>query len=173
MKSLVKKILLGKYDPVKYWNKRPNPNNELGETKERVAFDIDYISRVVGSEASVLELGPGVGRTFGAYNKGSKITALDISTKYADRLKETAQELGLTLEQVFLEDPKAAFPLKDNSFKVGVCSQVLLHIEPAAVTHSLKELVRVCEKVVIITAYKHGIPVNTGLSHVLIMIISA
>lgn len=154
--KFIKKLCRGKYDPVEYWSSRTNPNNELGESKDRVNFDVSYIKKFVGNleEATVLELGPGVGRTFSAYSGGQTITTLDISTKYSEKLALTAEKSQLNLTQQHLK-PMDSFPFEDQSFAVGVASQVLLHIPPENIRHTIKELARVCENVVIITAYVH------------------
>jgi hypothetical protein len=162
MKSLLKRICRGKYDPIAYWNSRPNPNNVQGESPERVNFDAGYIRRAIEDFDPILELGPGVGRTFSAYNKGRHVTTLDISHEYAGKLSSVGQSLGLHLNQCYLTQIYDPFPFGDKEFSVGVASQVLLHIPPEFIRHSMSELVRVCEKVVIITAYTHGFPTKRG-----------
>ena len=162
---LLRKLLKGKYDPVSYWGGRANPNSPEGESQKRVDFDVGYISQAIGDVAeSVLELGPGVGRTFKAYYKSNiRVTTLDISRKYADDLLLASQKQGIELEQFYLDTGDSVFPFENNAFPVGVASQVLLHIPPVSIRHSLSELIRVCEKVVVITAYAHGKP--TKIDH--------
>lgn len=157
MKFLFKVPFWGKYDPFTYWSERENPNNSEGERQERVNFDVEYIRGAIGDVNSILELGPGVGRTFAAYTCDSNIATLDISTNYAEKLLSVADALNLHLTQQYLK-PRAPFPFEDQSFNVGVASQVLLHVPPESIEHTLSELVRVCEKIVIITAYKHEPP---------------
>ncbi|KAA8976806.1 class I SAM-dependent methyltransferase [Halospina sp. K52047b] len=144
------------YNPKEYWNQRTDPNNEKGNEQERVAFDRDYIDRQVRGSSSVLELGPGVGRTFDAYNKGVNVSALDISENYKEQLVEEATKRSLGISFCCLDRADSSFPYSDKKFPVGVASQVLLHIPPANIKHTISELVRTCEKVVIITFYEHS-----------------
>lgn len=160
MKSLLERILRKRYNPVAYWNCRSNPNNVMGESPERVKFDAGYIKRNIEGNDPVLELGPGVGRTFSAFMPGSHVTTLDISSKYTKELSSIGQSLGLHLTQRYLNQPLDPFPFDDMTFPVGVASQVLLHIPPNLIKHSLSELLRVCGKVVVITAYTHGLSTN-------------
>jgi len=160
MLTILKRIKSGRYDPIKYWNNRLNPNAPEGLTEKRVAFDTEYISSAVKGLYPILELGPGVGRTFSAYEKGCHITALDISKRYSYQLKEASLSLGLELEQYYLSAIHDPFPFGETTFKVGVASQVLMHIPPEHLRHTLSELIRVCKKIVIITSYSHGFPVR-------------
>ena len=167
MKRLFRKQRTASYDPFTYWNSRANPNNIEGTDAARVAFDSGYIASAVSDLDPVLELGPGVGRTLGAYARGRNITALDLSRAYTDQLLLRGSELGLKLTPLYLSSPMDPFPLADKSFPVGVASQVLMHIPPESVTHSLSELVRVCERVVVISTYQHGAPtISDAVTHV-------
>ena len=130
MKRLFRKQRTTSYDPFTYWNSRSNPNNTEGTDAARVAFDTGYIASAVSHLDPVLELGPGVGRTLGAYARGRNITALDLSRAYTDKLLLRASELGLTLTPLYLSSPMDPFPLADKRFPVGVASQVLMHIPP-------------------------------------------
>ena len=56
------------------------------------------------------------------------------------------------LTQRFIDDPLAPLPFDDAAFRAGVASQVLLHVPATAISHTMSELVRVCELVVVIAA---------------------
>lgn len=149
------------YDPATYWNHRPNPNNEAGVQRDRVDFDVAYIQRSVdGEQDLVLELGPGVGRTFGAYGPGQHVTSLDLSRIYREQLAELANSQGIDLDQRFLADPADPFPFGDSTFSVAVASQVLLHVPPDNIRHTMSELVRVSRRTVAISAFRHGEPIG-------------
>lgn len=139
------------YNPKAYWNARPDPNAPEGKTPERIDFDVNYVRKNLPAAASIFELGPGVGRTFAAYESGSSITTLDLSRTYAERLSNVAQEHGLTLDQHFIDDPMQAFPFADGQFSFGVSCQVFIHQPPDVFRHSLREFSRVCQSAVIIS----------------------
>jgi len=152
-KLLVRSLLAqsSTYDPHLYWNKRADPNNPEGRRKDRLDFDISYIRHSVARSDTILELGPGVGRTFPAYRPHTTIHALDISKIYTSHLKEAATAHHLSLHLQFLEQPNASFPFSDNTFDVGVASQVFLHQTPDIFATHFSEMARVCKKFVVIT----------------------
>lgn len=162
----LRRFVGGGYDPVEYWNHRSDPNNEFGRDPARVEFDTAYIADGIGDSDPVLELGPGVGRTFEAYAAGRRVTAVDLSRRYSEQLKEVAGSLDITLTQVHLARETDAYPFEDGAFPVGVASQVLLHVPPSAIEHTIAELMRVCAKVVVVTMYRHGSTTAGGGSHV-------
>ncbi|NHN36724.1 class I SAM-dependent methyltransferase [Pseudomaricurvus alcaniphilus] len=159
------KRLLGhvekKYDPFSYWNSRRDPNSAEGLEAERVRFDTDYIRKQVSSGMSVLELGPGVGRTFHAYEKGTLIETIDISRLYEKKLTEAAKAVDLKLKQHFLSDDWLKFPFSDQQFDVAVCFQVFIHQPPEVFHRSFTEFSRVCKKGVISV----GLHANTKQSN--------
>ena len=156
----LRSLKFSRYDPVAYWNTRENPNNEQGLEPARIRFDTGFIRAAVAELDPVLELGPGVGRTFEAYSKEQHITTLDLSRIYSERLILRAKELGLTLSQNFLSNPDQRYPFNDGEFAVGVASQVFLHVPPEIIYHSVSEMMRVCKKVVVISYYEHGVPTS-------------
>ncbi len=140
------------FDPVAYWNARPNPNASPVAPDWMKRFVSDHVARVT----RVLELGPGVGRTLDVYRPGQRITTLDLSRLYAGKLAARAEDLGLTLEQHWLDHPDAPFPFEDRAFDCAVCVQVLMHVPPAHIAHSLGELARVATQAVIVTTLNPG-----------------
>jgi hypothetical protein len=134
------------YDPYTYWNARKNPNKSDGVPP----WIIPYVSRFTAGVERVFELGPGIGRTFDVYSRGQSLTTLDLSRQYAEALGARAADRGLRLEQHFLEGPAAAFPFPDDAFELGVCLQVLMHVPPQHIAHSMRELARVSQRTIII-----------------------
>ena len=148
------------YDPKAYWNSRQDPNAPDGKSADRVSFDVNYIKKHLGQASPVFELGPGVGRTFEAYERGTEIVTLDLSRIYSQRLSRVAQECGLSLRQHYLDDGMQRFPFDDDQFDIGVSCQVFLHQPPDLFAHSLSEFARICRNAVIIS----GIKPRTGSS---------
>lgn len=153
---VIRQLVQTSYDPVAYWNSRRNPNSRKGESSDAVAADVSYIRHALGNGSRILELGPGVGRTFAAYQPGARIVTLDIAQSYQDRLASAALANKLELDSHYLDNPDGAFPFKDEAFDKGVASQVLLHVPPKTIRHTLSELARVCREVIVITRYSHG-----------------
>lgn len=144
-----------KYYPKEYWSRRSNPNNREGELIYK-SIHIEYIKPYVKELDKCFELGPGVGRTLEAYSRGTKIEAVDITNNYENKIKLKAKELNLKLNLNVLQSTEETFPFDDNEFVVGVTSQVLLHVTPESIDHYLKECLRVCNKLIVITAYSHN-----------------
>ena len=149
-----------KYDPIRYWASRKNPNNAQGEQPSRVAFERTYIANAVSDARTILDLGPGVGRLLGAYNRAMAITSLDISRAYSTQLEDRAGHLGLTVEQRFLDNPNDRFPFEDGSFECGIVFQVFIHQPDEIFRRQFDEMCRVCSTVVVGSA----VSANTGLS---------
>lgn len=152
------------YDPKDYWENRPNPNAK-GHDKAP-AFIYRFLAAHLKSDATILEVGPGVGRTLDVYAPGQDITALDLSTRYADVVRRRADALGLSLSQAFLDTPEDAFPFEDKTFDTGVCVQVLMHIPEAHINRTLSELVRTCHELVLVSSV--ALPEGTTAAHVFV-----
>jgi SAM-dependent methyltransferase len=147
-----------RYDPTSYWNARTDPNNDEGRNSARVAFEVNYIATNLPTSGRVLELGPGVGRTFAAYPSTTRVATIDISRLYASRLAETADRLGVQLEQTFIEDLTSRFPFDDYEFDCGVAFQVFIHQPKEVFSHQFAEMCRVCRRVLVCA----GLHANTG-----------
>ena len=139
------------YEEWTYWNKRQDPNVAAGWDPDFLKSSIDYIRRHTENCDSVLELGPGVGRTLDAYSKECDIRAYDISQLYREKLLAKVQTLGLKLQLDLAQVPGEDLPYGDRQFEAGVASQVFLHQRPQNIEHMMREMIRVCEKVVVIT----------------------
>ena len=137
------------YEPMRYWNTRRYPNADIGEEKNRIEFDTSYIRENVNAGDRVLELGPGLGRTFPAYAPDTEVVTLDISRNYQEELNAVANSLGLKLEQRFLASTLEPFPFADRQFDVGVSFQVFIHQPPDVFAHNFSEMARVCGRLIV------------------------
>lgn len=131
----------------KYWENRPEPNpNEL--TKN----DIDLLKKNLKGK-NFIELGPGIGRIVPYYPKNSNLLGVDITDAYFSKLSEETEKKGIDLKVIIHQEgisKQDVIELKDDSFDVGVATEVLLHIPAKEMKEDLKELLRVSKKVVII-----------------------
>lgn len=139
------------YDERSYWGKRQDPNAKEGWEEQHLAMTVNYIREQSKGANTVLEIGPGVGRTLDAHSTGRKITGYDISDLYKDRVCARAKELGLDFSLDIAVEGAERFPYTDGQFDVGVSSQVFLHQKPENIKHMMSEMARVCQKVVVVT----------------------
>jgi ubiquinone/menaquinone biosynthesis C-methylase UbiE len=153
LKSVIKRNLLQilPYNEQKYWNKRSDPNTIRGWFSEFRKLTIEYIKKNVAEAESILELGPGRGRTLEAYNSQQKIRGYDISSLYSEQLMQRAKILNLNIRLDIAESVSSFFPYVENKFDVGVSCQVFLHQRPENIVHVMSEMARVCNKVVTVT----------------------
>lgn len=135
------------YEEMSYWNEREHPS-VIGGT-----MAIDYLKANVEKAKSVLDFGPGIGRTLGAYAKAKFVCAVDISTLYETRLKKAAEEYKFIFATYYLGSVEGALnlPFKTSSYDFAVACQVILHMKPRYVSEVLWELSRVAKKVAIMT----------------------
>lgn len=136
------------YDPYRYWNARKDPNRPGAAPDWLIARIAGFVE---GAE-TVFELGPGVGRTFEAYRAGQHIVTLDLSRLYGPAVQQRAADRGLTVSQHYLESVEAGFPFPDAAFDTGICVQVLMHVPPRHVGHTLGELARICRRTLVVSS---------------------
>lgn len=146
------------YDVLAYWNSRPDPNNAEGNSAPRVENDVGFIRKHLGSAKHVLDLGPGVGRTWTAFDAGLTVQTLDVARQHAGRLAEIARTRGFSLEQAYLDAPLDRFPFADRRFDVGICCQVFLHQPPEVFAHSIAEFSRVSARLILISGFHSTFP---------------
>lgn len=139
------------YNEWTYWNSRIDPNAPSGLSGRGLEDDVSYIRAHVAGCTRVLELGPGVGRTFGAHAPGSDITCYDITPNYYHRLLARADAFGLRVRFDLASSLDAPLPYPDHAFDVGVASKVFLHQRPERIDLVMAELARVAERVVAVT----------------------
>ncbi len=163
MKKILRRILRlssapeRAYDERAYWNQRQDPNAKEGWEEAHLNQTIAFIRKHTAGAKTVLEIGPGVGRTLPAHTPDRKITGLDISSLYMERLLDRAKELGLSMTLDIAEEGASNFPYETDSFDVGVSCQVFLHQRPDHIVSMMQEMSRVCGKVVVVTGgYRYG-----------------
>lgn len=169
MKTLVKRLLGIQaaspmvYEEHAYWNQRHDPNSPEGWEDAHLRMTVEYIREHTKDSHHVLELGPGVGRTLEAHPPGRKVTGYDISTLYRDRIKERARELGIDFTLDIASSDNGVLPYGDHAFDVGVSSQVFLHQRPERIEKMMREMARVCVRVVVVTG---GYRISRRAAHV-------
>ena len=91
-------------------------------------FERAYVLGKVRSGASVLEIGPGTGRfTAQLVQKASSVTAIDVSAKMLEQLRQKVPSVRLTTHHLGIED--AATLSNSGEFDTVVCMHVLSHLE--------------------------------------------
>lgn len=152
------KIVPDHYDPLTYWAKREHPNT--GEAPGISPPHRQYFSENTSDAKSILELGPGIGRLFPLYKGIERVAALDLSHKYQDHAKESAQRANVPLEQYFLSDALDSYPFNNGEFEIAVASFVLLHVPFENIRHTISELSRVSKKVIVFDGDDPSWPTN-------------
>jgi len=151
-----------KYDESTYWNKRQDPNAVEGWEPEHLQTTINYIIEHISDCHTILEIGPGVGRTLPAYTPDLSIQCYEISSLYKERLFTCAKELKLNIGLDIATQKNQVLPYNDKQFDAGVACQVFLHQRPENIEKMMHEMSRTCKKVVVIT----GGYMMTGADHV-------
>jgi SAM-dependent methyltransferase len=124
-----------KYDELKYWNNRVNPNTEHGGDIQDL---LDWISSYIAPGDWVLDYGPGVGRIFPAYKDAALVIGMDVSRLYVNRVFEAA---GLLLKSFSLVLLDSVFPETAlDGFDIVVANMVLLHQRPDSVGRIMEML---------------------------------
>jgi len=138
------------YDEYKYWSTRLYPTSR---DAEYIDANLEYISKCVLGAERLLDFGPGIGRTFSAYQGVGYVEGYDISTIYKERAIERASKLGLTFVLTINTSGDPTYiPYDDKWFDVVIASDTLLHQKPENIVFIMKELIRISKKVVVITA---------------------
>jgi len=139
------------YSEFDYWNRRSYPTDP-NMTEDTIKRHIGYIKENVFKAKKVFDFGPGIGRTFEAYENIPYVEGCDISRLYGDQAKAKAVEVGFEFKLVHLDLVEIGrLPYKKNEFDVGVASEVLLHQRPQHILLIMSELVRVCKKVIVVS----------------------
>lgn len=138
------------YDPRAYWNSREHPNTAVDPGLSPI--ETGFLQPRLTGMASVLEIGPGVGRLFPLYRGIARAATVDLSRNYQDRARAAAERAGVTIEDHYLTDARSPLPFADATFDVGVTCHVLMHVPFENIVHSMSEAARVCRRVVVISA---------------------
>jgi len=145
-----------RYDPMQYWNEREHPNT--AEDPGVSQAHAEFLEKFIGEADEILEIGPGVGRLFPLYRRLKVANTIDISRKYAERLRRAAKARNVPLNDVYLDGPTQTFPFSDRQFPKGVASFVFLHVPFENIRHTMSEMARVCSQVAIITGVDENWP---------------
>lgn len=143
MENIQEIIYNMKYNSKQYWNERKNPN----KYNHIFNYERDYIPPFVKDAKTVLDFGCGIGRTFPLY-QNKEVTGIDFSSIYKDRCDPRMKHL---VHDVHSEK----LPFEDNHFDAGLLIKVTLHANNKELQTIIKEVGRVCKKVLII-AYGGG-----------------
>ena len=147
------------YDEVKYWNTRKNPNSPGSEET-----DVAYLRKhLEDSEIIVLDFGPGVGRTFDAYD-GQMVCGYDITRQYATQVWKRAFNAGIFYFPVFAKEI-GELPFLGKFFDVAVCCEVLHHQRPENIEFIMKDLLRVSNKVIVVAYHDPGVAFDKETTH--------
>lgn len=138
------------YDEVKYWNRRNNPNSA---TEAATKTDIEFIKKNLIGCRNILDLGPGVGRIFAAYEAMISVEGYDISSLYRARAIKESAKYGFDLN-ITVGDSIGRLPYADKEFDAAVASSVFLHQKPSRIVGVMGELARVVMKVIAISWFE-------------------
>jgi len=142
------------YKEAPYWESRVEPVPEIPwwVTKR----DIAYINKHIGHAETILDFGPGVGRTFVAYAGISQVIGCDISQRYYKEAKETAKKYRLNYQHITVGVGR--LPFYDKAFDVVITGAVLLHQRPQNLLLVMSELARVGRHIIVISAQDKEMP---------------
>jgi len=136
------------YDPVTYWNNRPNPN---ASDSPYVGSDIKKLWGWIPVGSKVFDFGPGVGKTFPAYTGALYVMGYDVSAAYDERAKDSASTWGLFYESVIDKSPTLPDGFTDffkDYFDVAVAYNVFTHQKPEHIEQIMLNLSNIAKNVV-------------------------
>jgi len=148
------------YNEIQYWNKRKNPNSKEGSCNLPVSF-LCYIKKHLEGCNYVLEFGPGVGRVFAAYGSLKQIECFDITNRHLATLTSAARNYNFKMNFT-LGHEVGVTPYKNKEFDATVVCQVLLHQKPQNINRVMKELLRISNKVIVVSWRENGKPIGSG-----------
>ena len=149
------------YDVIEYWNKRDNPNSKNPNERNTLKH-ISFVKENIRLNDKILDYGPGIGRILPAYSENNKITGYDVSSKYKERLLETARQKKIELDLIIDKAILTEFSFNNDEFNVVVSISVLLHQPPKDIVNIMCELARVATKVVIVSWHNPTIPYDSA-----------
>jgi len=139
------------YEEIEYWNKREYPHSSrLGVPPLGELNDFSFIKKHLGGCDNALDFGPGVGRTFSAYDSLKRLECFDITNKHLPVLKNVAKGYDFKLNFT-LGTEVGVTPYGDKEFEAAIASQVLLHQRFDNINKVMLELLRVADKVIVIS----------------------
>jgi 2-polyprenyl-3-methyl-5-hydroxy-6-metoxy-1,4-benzoquinol methylase len=88
---------------------------------------VHFLENIIKPSSRILEVGAGTGRySFCLAEKGHSVTALDITPKHVEIMKEKAKHKDLDID-IVLGNAKELSDFKDNSYDVVLCLGPLYH----------------------------------------------
>jgi len=148
------------YNEIKYWNKRKNPNSKEGSYNLPVNY-LKYIKKHLEGCNYVLEFGPGVGRVFAAYGLLKQLECFDITNRHLAALSSAAKKYNFKMNFT-LGYEVGVTPYKDKEFDATVVCQVLLHQNPNNIIKVMTELLRISNKVIVVSWREDGKSIGSG-----------
>lgn len=148
------------YDELTYWRGRPNPTSE---DEIYLQSNLDFLTRNINPGETVLEFGPGIGRTLPIYTlvPVKSVHFCDISNVYYDRLLQACMMFNIPFSGFDLLNHVGSLYYPSKEFDVVIASQVLLHQRPINIIPVMSELARVGKRVVVITWWNPDTKCNT------------
>jgi len=146
-----------KYDVIKYWNEREDPNNPSNPLHDHST----YVYKNLEECKSILDFGPGIGRMFPAFADCDDVIGYDISFKYVERIHYEASLYPFEFT-LMIENEISELPFKDGQFDAVVCVSVLLHQTKDKIESIMSELCRVGKKVIVISFYNPKKEIKEG-----------
>jgi ubiquinone/menaquinone biosynthesis C-methylase UbiE len=136
------------YDVLKYWGKRENPCST--SIDDLTPTHLKFLSKHVIDCKKVLDYGPGYGRLFSCYESGTSVTGVDVTPQFNNELHKEAKKYNLDFA-LYCKDVLSPFIFNDKSFDAAIASEVLFHQTPITIEKIMHELLRVSNKVIVIT----------------------
>ena len=138
------------YDEKTFWSNKENPIPKRELTTTEIDSITTFIQHKIKGANTVLDFGPGKGRTFKAYKDVKTLFAHDITDRYKVELLKEAQRYN------FKFNFKVADTIDVSMYpKVDVCvaSLVLLHQRPHNILKIMSTLADIATVVVAISYY--------------------
>jgi len=137
------------YDVVKYWNERDNPCSK--SIDNLTAIHKNYLrSQVFGCD-KIMDFGPGYGRMFSAYSGVSEVIGVDVTKQHKEALYKEAKNQNFKFKLICKKENFDKLDFPDKHFDAVVTSEVLFHQTPNIVVSIMKELIRISQKVIVIS----------------------
>lgn len=148
---------MSSFDAATYWANRKSPNAERADCV--TGAHIEYIWASITPGASVIDVGPGNGRTLVALGRAVRVTTIDCTDRYAGELQARANYLGIAIEQRHYNHGES-LPARDVEADFAIVCEVLLHQPHDGIERFMQELARVSTTVLainsIVRAEKRG-----------------